>query len=178
MSSAAALCPYTQKEFLASQNLTFADEAVSSVFSMMLGLIAEPVPPASEQPGELSGRTAIVGFSGVMRGSCELRLSGLAARTIASAMLGGAAIDEGDDSIDDAVGELCNMVAGGWKNRIDALASTCALSPPTVISGCDYKIHMNSASVKLRRTYTFDSHLLHLTVHYLEPKASMLRARG
>ena len=110
-----------------------------------------------------------------MRGSCELRLGGGAACSIASAMLGGTPVEESDDSLDDAVGELCNMVAGGWKNRIPSLASTCALSPPTVISGCDYRIHMNSASVKLRRTYRFAGHQMQLTLHCLEPRAAILR---
>jgi chemotaxis protein CheX len=174
--AAVALCPYSTQEFLASQNLIFADEAVTSVFSMMLGLTAEAVAEPSEPIAGPHGRTAIVGFSGSMRGSCELRLSSSAACLVTSAMLGGTpAVEEGDDSIDDAVGELCNMIAGGWKNRTECLSSTCALSPPTVISGCDYKIHMNSASVKLKRTYAFDGSILFLTLHCLEPKAPILR---
>ena len=174
-SPAVALSPYSPQDFLADGNLIFADKAVLSVFSMMLGLSAEIVAAPGEPFAGPNGRSAIVGFSGSMRGSCELRLAGSAACSIASAMLGGAPVEEDDESIDDAVGELCNMVAGGWKNRIPALASTCALSPPTVISGCDYKIHVNSASVKLRRTYRFDGHLLQLTLQCLEPKAAILR---
>ena len=61
----------------------------------------------------------------------------------------------GDDSINDALGELCNMLAGGWKNEVPGLSSECALSPPTVISGRDYKVHLSKPSVKLSRIYQF-----------------------
>jgi hypothetical protein len=56
------------------------------------------------------------------------------------------------------------MLAGGWKNGIPAL-SDCALSPPTVISGGDYKVRLSKPSVKVSRTYQFDTHILRLTLH-------------
>lgn len=173
MSSSA--CRYTAESFLSQESQLFADESVASVFSMMLSISAEPTPVTPPPIAGANGRTAIVGFSGSLRGSCDLRLSTAAACAITSAMLGGASIDEDDDSIDDAVGELCNMIAGGWKNRVDSLAATCALSPPTVISGCNYKIHVNASSARLQRTYTFRGHHLQLTLHYLEPRTFTYR---
>ena len=41
----------------------------------------------------------------------------------------------------DALGEICNMVAGNFKNKIAGLAEGCLLSPPTVVSGSDYNLH-------------------------------------
>ena len=161
---------YSTQEFLSLENLTFADEAVASVFGMMLGLTAEAVSCPEAQPGGPFERAAIVGFSGSLRGSCELRLSGMAARAVTAAMLGGAPVEEGNESIDDAIGELCNMVAGGWKNRIEGLASTCSLSPPTVISGCNYKVHISSAATKLARTYRFNDQTLQLTLQCLNAR--------
>lgn len=38
----------------------------------------------------------------------------------------------------DALGELCNMVAGNFKARVSNLADSCMLSVPTVITGGDY----------------------------------------
>jgi chemotaxis protein CheX len=38
----------------------------------------------------------------------------------------------------DALGEICNMVAGNFKNKITGLGDGCMLSPPTVIVGSDY----------------------------------------
>jgi chemotaxis protein CheX len=157
---------YPKEDFLASRNLELADASVIEVFKLMFGYDiytvddSNPAPPTSAQ----DERTAVVGFSGSMRGSCQIRISTSAARSIAAAMLGGAHIDEDDDSINDALGELCNMLAGGWKNSVHGLSSECALSPPTVISGCDYKVHTIRPSVKLSRTYRFDTHTLYLTL--------------
>lgn len=159
----AVLKPYYVDDFLSPANLNRADATVAEIFGMMFGLetavvdITElPEPPESDE------RTAVVGFSGAMRGSCQLRMSAQAARSIASAMLGGAPIDEGDDSINDALGELCNMLAGGWKNDVPGLSSECALSPPTVISGRNYKVHMIKPSLKLTRIYQFDAHMFQM----------------
>ena len=125
--------------------------------------LIEPQLPSGD-PDDQPERTAIVGFSGVMRGSCGIRLTKLAARALASAMLGGMAVEDDSDSIDDAVGELCNMLAGGWKGRVPELASNCLLSPPAVISGSDYRIHIRSASVSLTRSYAFGKHTLQVTM--------------
>ena len=167
-----AFMSYETEEFLSTENEVRADEAVAEVFSMMLGFeakVIESVPPAPTT-GDVFGRTAIVGFSGSMRGSCELRMDSLAARAVCSAMIGDTSIEE-DESIDDAVGELCNMLAGGWKNRVPTLSSNCALSPPTVISGRSYKVHMSSPSAKFSRAYQFDVHTLYLTLHREESVA-------
>lgn len=162
----AQLKPYPVEDFLSLENLDRADATVAEIFRMMFGFESEvmepPIPGLSSQ--EANERTAVVGFSGAMRGSCQIRMTSHAAQAIASAMLGGAPIEEGDDSINDALGELCNMLAGGWKNDVPGLASECALSPPTVISGRDYKVHMSKPSVRVSRTYKFDVHVLRLTL--------------
>ena len=54
----------------------------------------------------------------------------------------------GDDAktnpsvVGDALGELCNMVAGNFKSKISSLADHCMLSVPTVIWGEDYVMQM------------------------------------
>jgi chemotaxis protein CheX len=161
-----ALKSHETDDFLSTENEERADEAVGEVFSMMLGFEAKAVEiaPGTVAVGEVLGRTAIVGFSGAMRGSCEIRMDSLAAHAVCSAMIGDVSVEE-DESIDDAVGELCNMLAGGWKNRVPTLSSSCALSPPTVISGRAYKVHMSSPSTKFSRSYQFDVHTMHLTLH-------------
>jgi chemotaxis protein CheX len=158
--------PYHVEEFLSPATLDRADATITEIFSMMFGFDTEVVNTASPcMPSPERGeRTAIVGFSGAMRGSCQISMTSQAARSIASAMLGGAPIEEGDESINDALGELCNMLAGGWKNGVPGLSSECALSPPTVISGRDYKVHMSKPSVKVSRIYQFDVHALYLTL--------------
>lgn len=37
------------------------------------------------------------------------------------------------------MGEIANMIAGNFKNRIDNLSDRCLLSTPTVVVGMDYR---------------------------------------
>lgn len=150
------------EEFLSTQNLQRADEAVFEVFARMLGLPIVLTDPQLPEPGLGEERTAIVGFSGAMRGCCEVQLNSEAAEAAATAMLG-IPVDD-DASLDDTVGELCNMIGGGWKDRVPNLASLCTLSPPTIISGRAYKVHMGRPSDKITRTYHFNGKLLFLTI--------------
>ena len=151
------------EEFLSAENMERVDESVSEVFGMMLGFATTVVETAtSHDPSEQPERTAIVGFSGAMRGSFGIRMSSQGAVAVASAMLGGGAVE--DDSVDDALGELCNMLAGGWKGRVAELDSHCLLSPPAVISGGDYRIHVRSASVAVSRTYQFEQFTITVTM--------------
>jgi chemotaxis protein CheX len=39
----------------------------------------------------------------------------------------GMTFDEIDDTVKDAIGEICNMVAGVWKGRAPELAARCDL---------------------------------------------------
>ncbi len=165
--------PYRMEDFLSNQNYELADETVAEIFRTLLGLNARRLPTSeTNTPSTLeNGRTAIVGFSGAMRGYCGVRLSSAAACSIASAMLGGMPMEEGDESIDDGVGEICNIIAGGWKNRIPELSSRCSLSPPTVISGRDYKVHTVKPSVTVVRVYAFDEHVIQVVLGFEQRSA-------
>ena len=155
------------EEFASPKSVERLDATVIEIFDMMFGLaIAADIDGSApfQATSDLDIRTAIVGFSGSMRGCCQVRVGKVAAESIASAMLGGASLDGDDQPINDALGELCNMLAGGWKNGIPDLASGCSLSPPTIIAGFAYKIQMSKPSTKLCRVYRFGKHELDLTL--------------
>jgi chemotaxis protein CheX len=80
-----------------------------------------------------------VGLAGQLCGVLSVRCSGKAAALMTSKMLG-VALDKVGSEIADALGEVCNMVAGNFKNKIAGLAEGCMLSPPTVITGNDYTL--------------------------------------
>jgi chemotaxis protein CheX len=158
-------------EFLSQTNIDRADESVFEVFASMLGMAVTVVPPPIPLIGEGDERTAIVGYSGAMRGCCEVQLNEQAATAVATAMLGSPEGLDGD-SLDDAVGEIANMIAGGWKDRVPDLSSLCAISPPTVITGRAYKVHMSRPSTKLVRCYHFCGQHLFLTLRREEVASS------
>jgi len=158
-----AMQPHLAHDLLSPENLALADETVFELFAQMLGLAVAVTAPPTLHTGGGDERTAIVGYSGALRGCCEVRSNEGAARIIASAMLGGLPIED-EDSLDDAIGEVCNMIAGGWKDRIPTLSSHCSLSPPTVITGRAYKVQMSRPSVKISRCYHFEGQYLFLTL--------------
>lgn len=169
---------YCVEDFLSTRTLDQVDETVAEIFGVMLGLAARHDVASSieDDPGGEDSRTCLIGFSGAMRGSCAVWMNTSAARTIASAMLGGmpdaSAADEIDeDSVNDSVGEIGNMLAAGWKNRVDALSGRCFLSPPAVISGRSYRVHPTHASVKIVRNYVFEGHAFTITINCVELSA-------
>jgi chemotaxis protein CheX len=158
----------TKVDILSSDNLKLMDETVAEVFGMMLGIPVakgehtDAAPPTQEH----DDRTALVGFAGTMSGVCEVHLSMAASLAVTSAMMDGATVEEESDAICDAVGELCNMLAGGWKNRLPGTASQCALSLPTVVAGKSYQLHRKANLLVDRRSYLFGEHILKLTLAY------------
>jgi len=69
-----------------------------------------------------------------------------------------------DDALLDAFGEICNMIAGGWKNRMPGLDSGCALSVPTIVSGSDYELHPVGDRLLVERIYHFCGHRMLLAI--------------
>jgi chemotaxis protein CheX len=57
----------------------------------------------------------------------------------------------------DAIGEVCNMVAGNFKNKISGMESGCMLSVPTVITGTNYNLYSHTDSPGLEVRLLFES---------------------
>lgn len=111
--------------------------AVLEVFEMMAGARLEVDAGSKEEPrGE---QTAMVGMAGELCGMTILCCSRTAGSKFASLMLGGDAASNPQTSRD-ALGELCNMIAGNFKAKVSNLADHCMLSVPTVITGDDYSM--------------------------------------
>jgi chemotaxis protein CheX len=110
--------------------------AAIEVFEMMAGVRLEVNPSPMEQKGE---QTAMVGMAGALCGMTTVRCSREASAKFASLMLGGDAASN-PSTAKDALGELCNMVAGNFKGKVSTLADQCMLSVPTVITGEDYSL--------------------------------------
>ena len=83
--------------------------------------------------------TAMVGMAGEIRGVFTICCSEHAASAIASKMLG-ISIEEASQEKWDAMGEVCNMVAGNFKSKLAGGGENCLLSVPTVITGADYQL--------------------------------------
>jgi chemotaxis protein CheX len=108
----------------------------------------------------------MVGMAEALCGMVTMRCSISLAMKCASLMLGGdAATNPG--TLNDALGDLCNMVAGNFKAKISTLADHCMLSVPTVVTGEDYSMETAEPSERMivALTYAGETVWVARTVH-------------
>ena len=128
--------------------------AALEVFELMAGVRLEVNPSCTDEPrGE---HTAMVGLAGALCGMTTLRCSQASAVKFASLMLGEDAASN-PATARDALGELCNMIAGNFKSKISTLADRCMLSVPTVITGGNYSMETVDPSEGVTVVLTFES---------------------
>jgi chemotaxis protein CheX len=111
--------------------------ATREVFELMLSCQLTASPNAEEPRRDV---TAMVGLAGQLCGVLSVCCDEKAAVRMTSMMLG-VTVDKTGPEVADALGEISNMVAGNFKNKIAGLGDGCMLSPPTVITGSDYNLH-------------------------------------
>lgn len=128
------------------------DRSVEEVFHLMLGTpcVRDWAPEVLESDSV----SAVIGFGGILSGACIVQVSAAAAKEIAQLMTGTAFADV-DETVKDGVGEICNMVAGAWKGKVPELAHHCGLSVPAVITGKDYRLHVQAPEFQLQHVYRF-----------------------
>jgi chemotaxis protein CheX len=130
------------------------DSSVEEVFQLMLGVACRrgSVAPVKEPESV----TAVVGFGGLLSGACVFSSGSGAAMRIAGLMTG-MEFEETDDTVKDAIGEICNMLAGAWKGKVPDLSANCGLSVPAVITGRDYNLRVQAPEFQLRHFYRFEN---------------------
>jgi chemotaxis protein CheX len=137
--------------------------AAREVFELMLGCKLS-LPAGDEK--EALNVTSMVGLAGQLCGVLSVRCDDKAAALMASKMLG-VDLDKAGPEVSDALGEICNMVAGNFKNKVSGLGEGCMLSPPTVITGSDYDLHSmaDSPALELRMLFEGMPMVVSLEIH-------------
>ncbi len=126
--------------------------ASREVFEIMLAskLQKTEIPP----PGILEF-TGMVGLAGRLCGVLSLRCDSQSASAMAAKMLGIPALEVGEQ-VWDAIGEIANMIAGNFKNKLAGMGDSCMLSVPTVITGSNYSCHSLADSGKIEVQFLFE----------------------
>ncbi len=137
------------------------DASVEEVFRLMLGLECKRVTGPAVVDTE--SVTSVVGFGGVLSGACVFKSGGQTAIKIAAHMTG-MEFSAIDDTVKDGIGEICNMLAGAWKGKVPELAANTGLSVPAVITGHDYKLHVQAPEFQIHHTYRFDDQVFEVTI--------------
>jgi chemotaxis protein CheX len=109
--------------------------AVEEVFEIMLGCRVKAAPRSEH--GIHGEFTAMIGLAGSLCGVLSVCCDAQTAKQLAKCMLGD--IVNSQDQVSDALGEICNMVAGNFKNKLSGMDGRCMLSVPAVISGGEYQ---------------------------------------
>lgn len=123
--------------------------ATQEVFDTMLAIPLDPRPPVTGPLESPANVVATVAFAGHRRGLVVVYATTEAARQITSSMLG-IPIAEVNGEIPDAMGEIANMVAGTFRNRLAATEPASDISVPTVTIGTDFSMLYSSAVFRTR----------------------------
>lgn len=127
---------------------------------MMVG--AELTTPTDPKDLLVTQITGMVGIAGAVSATFSLRCSTQSATKIASQMLG-VAVEEAAAQQSDAIGEICNMVAGQFKSKI-GLEAECMLSVPTIVTGTDYQLRTRADHDRLEVPLSYERELLWLAL--------------
>ena len=137
------------------------DSAAAEVFEMMVGT---PLGPSDQATlPRVADYTAMIGLAGDLCGVLSFRCSIGSAARIAGKMLG-TEEETSAECIRDALGEICNMVAGSFKAQVSDVAAQCLLSVPTVVSGKDYQLYPLVDGLRVQVSKTFEGALIWMTL--------------
>ena len=139
------------------------EAAVREVFEVMLGC---KLTLSETSTDEGLGVTSMVGLAGRLCGVLSIRCNRKSGTIMASKMLG---VDPDHIGLNlaDALGEIGNMVAGNFKNKIPGLSDGCMLSVPTVIMGNDYDFYslVDSDTLQLKLLFENFPIVISLAIH-------------
>ena len=142
--------------------------AVQDVFKTMLGQhvtlagatehfndAIDGVPPPPIVDGNHPQVVGTVGFIGDANGLIYLYMNDDFAKLITCKLLGMELNEiDGDEVINDAIGEITNMTVGGFKNALCDCGLPCKLTIPSILRGSNFSVEPISSAT--RRVYHFD----------------------
>jgi CheY-specific phosphatase CheX len=115
-------------------------QALAKSFQTMLSLKLEDIDRNEAEPLEGEHLLGTIGFSGKVEGRVYLRMNLNSAKAIAAGILG-ISPDELTitNEIQDATGELLNIMTGNFKSNLCDAGLECKLEPPDVRLSTDFK---------------------------------------
>jgi chemotaxis protein CheX len=115
-------------------------KATVEIFQTMLMMDAVPGAPLAERVGCFRNSVSgIVGLAGPSKGTLAIHIPEQTALKITSSFLY-MDVDQIDEDVKDAIGELANMVAGSLKADLSHSGADYKLSIPSVVCGAEYQI--------------------------------------
>lgn len=155
---------------MTDQGMTFdPDKAIidgtTDVFStmLMMDIVSERV-ENSESEAIISNISSMIGLGGGIRGMLAVHCPAAAATAITGALLG-MEVEELDEDVKDALGEIANMVAGNVKVSFAGAGIDIQLATPTSVIGDGFRV--TGISGAQRHNIAFTSEGLRFRVELL-----------
>lgn len=104
--------------------------------------------------------SASVGFTGSVNGMMYLSMGESLAQDLTGSFLGLELEEvqaEGDETVNDALGELANMSVGNFKNKLCDKGFNCVLTLPSILRGNNISIESNIDEDIRRYIYHFET---------------------
>jgi len=140
-------------------------QVVPNVFTTMAALSVSPHSSGNAAPAidRVSGTIGIAGD--IVTGAIYVHLPEAFARLIVNAMMGNPPEQSvGDSDLNDVVGELTNMIGGGFKSALCDAGRPCAMSTPSIIRGA-YGIELPQDLQAETLLFQCGSHIFAVEVH-------------
>lgn len=139
--------------------------ATREVFTSMLGSeIQRLQEPLADHADTFDGVISLVGLAGAVIGNGELECAAEAACDLSSKLLM-TEFSKVDEEVLDAVGEITNMIVGGFKNLLEPHVGRLQMSIPSVIWGKNIATRDSKAEVAVAVCCVFPGGELRLTIH-------------
>lgn len=141
-------------------------QIVPEVFQTMVSLEVTTA-TEKEMPSDVERIVGAIGLGGEsVGGAIYLQLTAPLADEITSLLLG-LGKDETPTAADvnDAIGELCNMISGGLKSNLANHGFPCAISPPAIVRGTSFSVEAPPDAVPEIFFFDCPQHRLAVEVH-------------
>jgi CheY-specific phosphatase CheX len=151
--------PVKPKEIVLSEVEKLLYSAISTVFKTMLDLQVSFEPVNDQVFGDQAHVAGAVGVAGTLDAMTYLYADELMAREITGKLLGLPVESIDDESmVNDAFGELTNMVAGHLKSYFSDRVKACTMTIPTVVRGRDFRIEAVAGTKRLALCFCCHQH--------------------
>jgi chemotaxis protein CheX len=150
-------------------------EATSEIFSTMVMMEITGEEPSDQLANPLfSIVTGMVGLAGTHRGILAIHTPYDLAKTITANFLG-IEVEEIDNDVKDAIGELANMIGGSVKSILSQNGKDISLSLPSVISGAEYNFNCQVDGEIIVIPFSSPSGSFHVELQYKKTEDKQMK---
>jgi len=143
----------------------FTTNAVHEVFKTMLSM--EVVPAGDGSPDGFDGTRVVgsVSFAGKVLGNISIHMNEAFARVMTAVMLGMEEEEvQGEEDVNDVIGEMSNMIGGNLKSRLCDAGLRCDLSIPNITCGTSFHIECRNWARHERLDFHYGPHAVAVEV--------------